>query len=71
MAVSTQSANAQHLLENADCGKQYSPAMFTIITGGRNPSNLQVLESLHITTAKPLLCKQKQFVYTSILFHHL
>ena len=71
VAVSAQSAIAQHLLENTDCGKQYSPAMFTIITGGRNSFNLQVLESLHITTAKPPLCKQKQFVYISILFRHL
>ena len=71
VAVSAQSAISQHLLENDDCGKQYSPAMFTIITRGRNPFHLQVLESLHITTKKPPLCKQKQFVYSSILFRNL
>ena len=63
------SAIAQHLLKNISCGKQYQPSMFTIIGNGRSKFHLQVLEALHIVGMDPLLCRQKEFVYSMLLFN--
>ena len=60
------SAIGQHLLENPDCAKNYNGDMFhdRIIGKARSSFNLVVLESIYISTKKPLLCRQKEFVFT-------
>ncbi len=70
-SISTQSAIAEHLLKNQNCGRNFSTAMFTIVDRGRSPFHLQILEALHISTKRPELCRQKKFVYTTVLFKHL
>ena len=62
------SAIAEHLLNNPGCGKNYHQDMFEILTHARSPFHLSILESLYITYFKPVLCKQKQFVYSTVLF---
>ena len=64
-------AIGDHLLSNADCARHYSDHNFKILTRGRNQFHLKTLESLFIQTLKPDLCKQKQYVYKSILFKML
>ena len=61
------SANAEHLLNNSDCAKNYSDRNFPIISKARNDYHLSILESLFIKTFKPNLCKQ-QYVYKSNLY---
>jgi hypothetical protein len=64
-------AIGEHLLSNLECAKHYNDRMFKILARGRTPFHLSVLESLFITTLKPVLCKQKQFVYKTNLFKML
>ena len=68
---SEQSAIAEHLLNNPQCGKEYNREKFSIIGHGRSLFHLQILEALNISTEMPVLCKQKKFVYSTILFKHL
>ena len=63
-----QSAIGQHLKNNIECGKNYSDDKFEIVTFGRTKTHLSILESLYITGSRPILCKQKEFVYTRKLF---
>ena len=58
------SAIGQHLLENPDCAKNYNDDMFRIIDKARSSFHLAVLKSIYISTKKPLLCRQKEFVFT-------
>ena len=58
------SANGQHLLENPDCAQIYNGNMFRTIGKARSSFHLAVLESIYTSTKKPLLCKQKEFVFT-------
>ena len=62
------SAIAEHLLNNSECGKNYHHDMFKILTYARSPFHLSILKSIYITYFKPILCKQKQFVYSTVLF---
>ena len=66
--LSHTSSIAEHLLNNPDCGKKYDPNMFNVVGHGRSNFHLSVLEALFILHQKPDLCKQKQFVYSTILF---
>ena len=61
------SAIGQHLLENPDCAKNYNGDMFRIIGKARSSFHLAVLESIYISTKKPLLCRHQEhqeFVFT-------
>ena len=64
-------AIGQHLLENPKCAQHYSDDRFTFLARARNAFHLSVLESIFIQIRKPVLCKQKDFVYKSILFKML
>ena len=59
-----------HLLENPACGKQYDESCFQIIGHARSAYELSVLESVHINTIKPILCRQKDYVYHCKLFRN-
>ena len=67
-SLSHSSAIAEHLLNSVECGKRYNDDMFQIIGRGKSKFHLQVLEALHIINKKPVLCRQKQFVYSTLLF---
>ena len=62
------SAIGQHLKSNIECGKRFSPESFEIVTFGRTKTHLSILESLFISGRRPILCRQKDFVYTRQLF---
>ena len=59
-----ESAIGQHLLDNAQCALHYSNEKFSIIARGRSSFHLSVLEATFIKFLNPLLCKQKEFVYS-------
>ena len=58
------SAIGQHLLDNAQCTLHYSNENFSILTRGRSSFHLSALEVTFIKSLNPLLCKQKEFVYS-------
>ena len=66
--VEPSSAIGQHLINNIKFGQKYHDGMFTALTYARTNFHLQVLEALHITNMDPILCRQKQFVYSLLLF---
>ena len=57
-------AIGQHLLENPECTKMYSDDKFRIIGQARSSFHLGVLESVYIKTQNPVLCRQKEFVFS-------
>jgi hypothetical protein len=63
------SAIGMHLLENPSCGEQYNDDSFEILAKARTKFHLNVLEAIYINTLKPILCRQKEFVYHTKLFH--
>ena len=63
------SAIGQHLLENPECAKMYNDDKFRIIGQARSSFHLGVLESVYIKTQNPVLCRQKEFVFSLGLFH--
>ena len=62
------SAVGQHLAENPDCGRKYNDDCFSVIGKARSAYHLKVLEAVTINRLKPDLCRQKQFVYHTVLF---
>ena len=62
-------AIGQHLLENPECAKMYNDDKVRIIGQARSSFHLGVLESVYIQTQNPLLCRQKEFVFSLGLFH--
>ena len=62
------SAIDEHLRTHAECAAAYEDQWFSIISRGRNSFHLSVLESMHISSTSPPLCRMKKFVYKSSLF---
>ena len=62
------SAIADHLLENPCCAAKFCLDDFTILSRARKGFHLNVLEAIYINKMKPVLCRQKQFVYNTKLF---
>ena len=62
------SAIGQHLIENSDCAANYNAGQFTVIAKGRSRFHLSCLEAVFISTRRPVLCRQKQFVNNLSLF---
>ncbi len=62
------SAIGQHLLDNPICAENYSEDFFRIIGKARSLFHLGVLESVYIKTKRPVLCRQKEFVFSLGLF---
>ena len=62
------SAIGQHLLENDQCTLNYDNKQFSILTTARSSFHLNLLEAVYIKTRCPVLCRQKEFVYTLKLF---
>ena len=57
------SAIGTHLLKHPNCALHYNDNQFSILSKARSDFHLAVLESIHITSSKPALCCQKEFVY--------
>ena len=66
--MKSDSAIGQHLLTNPECAKTYTDDNFRIIRQARSSFHLGVLESVYIKTQNPVLCKQKEFVFSLGLF---
>ena len=62
------SAIGQHLLQNEQCAANYSDKKFKILATARNSFQLSLLEVAYIKTTRPVLCRQKEFVYTLKIF---
>ena len=62
--VYSDSAIVQHLLENEECAKHYNDAQFSILATARSSFHLSVLEVTYINSLQPILCRQKEFVYS-------
>ena len=63
-----QSAIGQHLIAIPECAKTYTDDNFRIIGQARSSLYLGALESVYIRTQKPVLCRQKEFVFYLKLF---
>ena len=66
--MKSDSAIGQHLITNPECAKTYTDDSFRIIGQARSSFHLSVLESVYIETQNPVLCKQKEFVFSLGLF---
>ena len=66
--MKSDSAIGQHLITNPECAKTYTDDNFRIIGQARSFFHLGVLESVYIKTQTPVLCKQKDFVFSLGLF---
>jgi hypothetical protein len=66
--IKVSSAIGQHFRANPVCFEAYSDDMFKVLHAGREGIHLNALESLTIMAEDPILCKQKSFVYTCLLF---
>ena len=56
------------VLEYPECTKMYNDDKFRIIGQARSSFHLGVLESVYIKTQNPVLCRQKEFVFSLGLF---
>ena len=63
------SAIAQHLLENEECAKHFNNAQFSILATARSLLHLSVLEATYINSLQPIICRQKEFVYSLQISH--
>jgi hypothetical protein len=62
------SAIAEHLANNPDCLDHYSRARFKVLAYARSEYHLKMLEAIYITSCRPDLCAQKNFVFTLQLY---
>jgi len=63
------SAIGLHLLQNKQCAIIYNDQQFSILARARTAFHLSALEATYIKTVKPILCRQKEFVYSLQIFH--
>ena len=63
------SAIAKHLCENEECAKAYTLDCFSVLTTARTSFHLSTLEAAYISATKPILCRQKSFVYALQVFN--
>ena len=59
-----ESVIGQHLLDNAQCALHYSNEKFSLLARGLSSFYLSALEATFIKSLNPLLCKQKEFIYS-------
>ena len=67
--LSCDSAIGRHLLENQSCAFHYSDDRFSVLSKGRSAFHLSALEATFIKTSRPILCRQKDFVYSLKIAH--
>ena len=66
--INCESAIGQHLLMNPECAKTNTDDNFRIIRQARSSFHLSVLESVYIKTQNPVLCKQKDVLFSLGIF---
>ena len=66
--INCESVIGQHLIANPECAKTYTDDNFRIIGHARSFFHLSVLESVYIKTQNPVLCRQKELVFSLGLF---
>ena len=62
------SAIGLRLMQNPECALQYSNDQFSILAKARSMFHLSILEATYIKIRKPILCRQKEFVYSLQIF---
>ena len=62
------SAIDEHLLDNDQYPLNYDNERFSILATARSSFHFNLLEAAYIKTWRPVLCRQKEFVYTLKLF---
>ena len=62
------SAIRLHLMQNPECATQCSNDQFSVLSKARSMFYLSVLEATYIKIRKPILCRQKEFVYFLQIF---
>ena len=67
--INCETSIGQHLITNPECAKTYTEENFRIIRQARSPVHLSVLESVYIKTQNPVLCKQKDFIFSLGIFN--
>ena len=58
------SAIDQRLLDNDQCALNYDNKRFSILAAASSSFHFNLLEAAYIKTRRPVLCRQKEFVYT-------
>ena len=58
------SAIGLHLIQHPDCASHYHIDQFSVLAKARTNFHLGALEATFIKTLKPILCRQKEFVYS-------
>jgi len=66
--INYESTIGQQLIANPECATTYTDDNFRIIGQARSSFQLRVLESVYMMTQNPVLCRQKQFVFSLGLF---
>ena len=62
------SAIGLHLMQNLECATQYSNDQFSFLAKARSMFHLSVLKATYIKISKPILCRQREFVYSLQFF---
>ena len=57
------------LKQNPECDTQYSNDQFSILAQAKSTFHLLVLEATYIKISLPILCRQKEFVYSLQIFY--
>ena len=65
---SCDSAIGQHFLDNEQCALNYDNKWFSVLAAAHSSFHINLLEAAYIKTKCPVLCKQKEFVYTLKFF---
>ena len=65
------SSVAEHLVNNRECAKKYDLCRFKLIHHCNNVTGVIKMEAIAIYLEKPVLCKQKEFVYKVPLFIYI
>ena len=68
--INCESAIGKYLITNPECAKTYTEDNFRIIGQTRSSFHLSVFESVYIKTQNPVLCRQKEFVFSLKLFNY-
>ena len=65
---SVTSSVARHLIAHVDCHLSYTDDCFSVLSRARSFSHLKVLEAVYISSLRPVLCVQKEYVTPLRLF---
>ena len=67
--VNCESAIGQHFVTNPECAKSYTDDNFRDIEQARSSFHLSVLEPVYVKTQNPVLCSQKDFIFSFGIFN--